>query len=65
MKFASALPFTDQERTHCLDLKAEAQSRARQREHTRRKACPSGQRYDLPPNPQQRAVDLRKVGERD
>jgi hypothetical protein len=58
-RFASGLPFSEAERQHCANLRAEVLAKR----NARRKACPSGQHYDQKPTPETRARDQRIMGE--
>lgn len=61
MKYASAQPYTDEERQR------DDAARARDLDtiQRRRKATPSGQNYNIPGDKASKARDLRIAGERD
>ncbi len=60
MKYASAQPYTDAER----DRDERARHRDLQTIHTRRKATPSGQNYNVPGNKASKAKDDAILGEK-
>jgi hypothetical protein len=59
-RYASAQPYTDAER----ERDRQVMERAQRAIHTRRKATPSGQNYNIPGNKASKAKDERTVGER-
>ena len=61
MKYASAQPYTDAER----DRDDQARLRAQETIHTRRKATPSGQNYNVPGDKASKDKANRILGERD
>lgn len=59
MKYASALPFTEQERQNCASFRAKLVRKGIKR----RDATPSGQNYNVPGNADSKRLDQRRTGE--